>query len=283
MDNRDHRKITVIDGIVGFTGGYNLADEYFDIVKPYGHWKDTGVKITGNAVKNLTITFLEIWNAINNKDVDDINYSEFLPDANKLIKKEENLRGEWLKSDRGYIQPYADSPLDMEHVGENVYLNAIASADKYIYFMTPYLIITDDMNRALGLAAKRGVDVRIIIPGIPDKKLVYMLTRSYFPSLIRRGVKIYEYKPGFCHAKMCVSDDHIATVGTINLDYRSLYHHFENGVMMYKNKAVIDIKTDFDKMFKNDCKCVNEEFKDVRKTFLNRVGYSILRLFAPLL
>ena len=283
MDNRDHRKITVIDGIVGFTGGYNLADEYFDIVKPYGHWKDTGVKITGNAVKNLTITFLEIWNAINSKDVDDMKYSEFLPDASKLIKQDENLRREWLNSDKGYIQPYADSPLDMEHVGENVYLNVIASANKYIYFMTPYLIITDDMNRALGLAAKRGVDVRIIIPGIPDKKLVYMLTRSYFPSLIRRGVKIYEYKPGFCHAKMCVSDDRIATVGTINLDYRSLYHHFENGVMMYKNKAVIDIKTDFDKMFKNDCKCVNEEFKDVRKTFLNRVGYSILRLFAPLL
>ena len=141
MDNRDHRKITVIDGIVGFTGGYNLADEYFDIVKPYGHWKDTGVKITGNAVKNLTITFLEIWNAINSKDVDDMKYSKFLPDACKLIKQDETLRRKWLNSDKGYIQPYADSPLDMEHVGENVYLNVIASANKYIYFMTPYLII----------------------------------------------------------------------------------------------------------------------------------------------
>lgn len=281
MDNRDHRKITVIDGVVGFTGGYNLANEYFNIVNPYGHWKDTGVKIVGNAVKNLTITFLEIWNAINAKDEDDRSYRMYLPDASKLIRSDSDLRKRFLKTKTGYIQPYADSPMDYEHVGENVYLNAIASAEKYIYFMTPYLIITEDMNRALGLAAKRGVDVRIVTPGIPDKKGVYTMTRSYYPGLIRRGVKIYEYTPGFCHAKMCVADDNMATVGTINLDYRSLYHHFENGVLMYDCPAILDIKKDFDEIWK-ECKLVNPKYHDDRKTFTEKVVYSILRLFAPL-
>ncbi len=281
MDNRDHRKITVIDGVVGFTGGYNMANEYFNVVNPYGHWKDTGVKIVGNAVKNLTITFLEIWNAINAKDVDDKSYKMYLPDAGKLVKSDTELRKQFYKTKTGYVQPYADTPMDDEHVGENVYLNAIASAETYIYFMTPYLIITDDMDRALGLAAKRGVDVRIITPGIPDKKGVYALTRSYYPSLIRRGVKIYEYTPGFCHAKMCVADDNVATVGTINLDYRSLYHHFENGVFMYDCPAIYDIKVDFDRVFEK-CRYVNPKYDDNRKTFTEKVVYSILRLFAPL-
>ena len=282
MDNRDHRKITVIDGIVGYTGGYNMANEYFNVVNPYGHWKDTGVKIVGNAVKNLTITFLEIWNAINAKDIDDKNYKIYLPDADKFIKKYYNFSIRYRGERKGYVQPYADSPLDNEHVGENVYLNAIESATKYIYFMTPYLIITDDMDRALGLAAKRGVDVRIITPGIPDKKAVYTLTKSYYPSLLRRGVKIYEYNPGFCHAKMCVSDDKVATVGTINLGYRSLYHHFEDGVFMYNVPAVMDIKKDFDDTFKK-CSRVISDNNDNRKTFMDKVGYSLLRLFAPLL
>ncbi len=277
MDNRDHRKITVVDGIYGFTGGYNLANEYFNIVNPYGHWKDTGVKITGNAVKNFTVMFLEMWNAINPKDIDDKIYEKYLPDVNKELKNMPKYR-----KDYGFIQPYADSPLDMEHVGENVYLNLISNAKNYVYFMTPYLIITEEMNRALGLAAKRGVDVRIITPGIPDKKFIYLLTRSYYPSLVRRGVKIYEYKPGFCHAKMCVSDDEVACVGTINLDYRSLYHHFENGVFMYGCKAVDDIKKDFLDTFKVS-KDVTDNYHEDRNTLSRRIGYSLLRLFAPLL
>jgi len=292
MDNRDHRKITVIDGYIGFTGGYNLANEYFNVVNPYGYWKDTGVKITGNAVKNLTITFLEMWNAVNPHDKDDESFRKYLPDAKESAKKCLDYNDSELKeykklrdvdiADRGYVQPYADSPLDLEHVGENVYLSMIYNAKKYIYFMTPYLIITDDMNRAMGMAAKRGVDVRIITPGIPDKRVIYTLTRSYYPSLIRRGVKIYEYSPGFCHAKMCVSDDEIATVGTINLDYRSLYHHFENGVFMYNNKAVADIKQDFDDVFK-ECENVTEIFNEERNSIEKNIGYSIMRLFAPLL
>lgn len=214
MNNRDHRKITVVDGKVGYTGGYNLADEYFNIVHPYGRWKDTGVRMEGNAVQNLTATFLEMWYAIGSSKRE---YECFFP------------KTDFQAAEGGYVQPYADSPLDHERVGENVYLNVIKNAKRYVYFMTPYLIITDEMSRELELAAKRGVDVRLITPGIPDKKMVYRMTRSYYNRLVEGGVRIYEYTPGFCHAKQCVSDDEVATVGTINLDYRSLYLHFENG------------------------------------------------------
>lgn len=266
MNNRDHRKITVIDGKVGFTGGYNLANEYFNLTHPYGYWKDTGVKITGDAVRSLTVMFFEMWNAI--KKTDD-NYDPYLPDIN------------YQAQESGYIQPYADTPLDEEHVGENVYLNIIKNAKRYIYFMTPYLIITDEMNRELGLAAKRGVDVRVVTPGIPDKKLVYQITRSYYAGLVRRGVRIFEYTPGFCHAKQCVCDDEVATVGTINLDYRSLYYHFENGVFLYDCQAVKDIKKDFDKVLPV-CREVTEQYRTGRSAIL-RTRQCILRLFAPLL
>ena len=268
LNNRDHRKITVIDGQVGYTGGYNIANEYFNLTHPYGHWKDTGVRLEGPAVKSLTAIFLEMWNASEKDDVDDTNYTQYLPDvaANADAK--------------GYVQPYADSPMDDIMLGEDVYISAAEYAQDYVWYVTPYLIITDEMKHALGLAARRGVDVRIITPGIPDKKLVYGITRSYYHGLVRCGVRIFEYTPGFVHAKMCIADDKLATCGTINLDYRSLYHHFENGCLYYGCDAVADTKADFEWMFEQSRE-VTEDYRDPRAHI--RLGHLILRLAAPLL
>lgn len=266
MNNRDHRKVTVIDGKVGFTGGYNLADEYFNITHPYGRWKDTGVRMEGGAVRNLTVMFLELWNAIAHTDKDCEKYLEIFPHDGK---------------EEAFIQPFGDSPLDGEPVGENVYMNIVKNAKDYVYFTTPYLIITDEFQRELGMAAKRGVDVRIITPGIPDKKVVYKLTRSYYAGLVKDGVRIYEYTPGFLHAKQCVCDGETAVCGTINLDYRSLYLHFENGVFFYNCKAVKDMKKDFDELFPV-CREVTEQYKSGRSAAV-RMGQCILRLFAPLM
>ncbi|MBR1851786.1 MAG: cardiolipin synthase [Lachnospiraceae bacterium] len=269
LNNRDHRKITVIDGKVGFTGGYNLADEYFHVTQPYGYWKDTGIKLTGDAVKSLTVTFLEMWNAVKNNDRDDQDFDRYLSGVGYQALQ------------KGYVQPYADSPMDNEHVGEEVYISVAESAEKYAWFITPYLIITDEMTHALSLAAKRGVDVRIITPGIPDKKMVYSMTRSFYNGLVRNGVRIFEYTPGFCHCKMSVSDDRVATCGTINLDYRSLYHHFENGCLYYDCQAVLDTKQDFENTFR-ECREVTYAYRSGRGQFL-RLQQLLLRLIAPLL
>lgn len=266
MNNRDHRKITVIDGKVGFTGGYNLADEYFNITHPYGYWKDTGVKLVGEAVRSLTVLFLEMWNAMKQTDTD---YEKYLPAVNYTAREQ------------GFVQPYADSPLDDEPMGENVYLNLIKHAKHRLYVATPYLIISDEMNRELGLAAKRGVDVRILTPGIPDKKLVYKITRSYYAGLVRQGVRIFEYTPGFLHEKQVLCDEDCATVGTINFDYRSLYHHFENGVFLYRCEAIGDIARDFEETL-GKCREVTEIYKSGRSAVL-RGTQCLLRLFAPLL
>lgn len=263
MNNRDHRKITVVDGKIGFTGGYNLADEYFNFTHPYGIWKDTGVKLTGAAVRSLTLMFLEMWNCAKHTDTD---IAKYLPDITAEGK--------------GYVQPYADTPLDNECVGENVYLNLISCAKHRLYITTPYLIISDEMTRALGLAAKRGVDVRIITPGIPDKKVIYHVTRSYYAQLARQGVRIYEYTPGFMHAKQMLCDTTAAIVGTINMDYRSLYHHFENGVLMWHCPAIEDIGTDFEALLK-ECAEVSEKYCSRPKAM--RIGQALLRLLAPLL
>lgn len=339
LNNRDHRKITVIDGCVGFTGGYNLADEYFHIKEPYGFWKDTGIRITGDAVKSLTAMFLEMWNAVHDGDEDDQYFDRFLIDTsgigsgadpkvwNKVggtvkdlqlrehkeredgTPEEKALEEQKQQTDRreleklgeeyvqqieemrrgagaeqelpGFVQPYADSPLDKECTGENVYISIAENAKRYVWFITPYLIITDEMIHAFGLAAKRGVDVRIITPGVPDKKIIYSVTRSYYNALTRNGVKIYEFTPGFCHAKMCVSDDVVATCGTINLDYRSLYHHFENGCVMYYLPAVLDIRNDFESTFAK-CDDVTEYYTKGRGAVL-RFGQLVLRLFAALM
>lgn len=266
MNNRDHRKITVVDGKVGFTGGYNLANEYFNITHPYGRWKDTGVRLEGAAVQNLTVMFLEMWNVMEKSDA---GYEQFFPEVSCAA------------TETGFVQPYADSPLDGEPVGENVYMNVIKNARRYIYFTTPYLIISDEMSRELGQAAKRGVDVRIITPGIPDKPLVFKVTRSYYAQLAACGVRIYEYTPGFIHAKQCVSDDMTATVGTINLDYRSLYFNFENGVLLHGCRAVADVKKDFENLFPQ-CHEVTEQYGSGRNTAV-RIGQCLLRLIAPLL
>ena len=266
MNNRDHRKITVIDGQVGFTGGYNLADEYFNITHPYGLWKDTGVRMEGDAVRSLTVMFLEMWNAIKKTDTD---YTAYFPEITYTAKQ------------TGYVQPYADNPLDDEHTGENVYMNVLNSAREYAYFITPYLLISDEMKKAFTLAARRGVDVRIITPGIPDKKFVYQATRSYYNRLVKKGVRIFEYTPGFLHAKQCVSDDVTATVGTINLDYRSLYFHFENGVFLHRCEAVQKVREDFEDIFPV-CREVTEQYAKKQSAAM-KFGQCVLRLIAPLL
>ena len=316
LNNRDHRKITVIDGKVGFTGGYNLANEYFHRTEPYGYWKDTGVRLEGDAVQSLTVTFLEMWNAISEYDKDDIDFLKYVAAANAehaiaaSRKKASEEQAERIARDKeagfdkvketilqdekyladtgtaqgsslGFVQPYADSPMDDIHIGEDVYISMAESAQKYAWFITPYLIITDEMNHAFSLAARRGVDIRIITPGIPDKKIVYSVTRSYYNGLARSGVRIFEYTPGFCHAKMSVVDDLMATCGTINLDYRSLYHHFENGCLYADCDAVMDTRKDFEAMFAQSREVT--EYYATGRGALMRFWQMLLRLAAPLM
>lgn len=267
MNNRDHRKILVIDGHTGFTGGINLSDEYINEKERFGYWKDTGIMLKGEAVWNLTLMFLEIWNAVRPTDQ---SFDAFLPHRYHA----EPFEGE------GYVQPYGDSPLDGETVGENVYLNMINMAQEYLYAFTPYLIIDNEMMTALCLAAKRGVDVRIVTPQIPDKKLVFCLTQSYYRQLSEAGVKIYQFTPGFIHAKCMVCDDKMATVGTINLDYRSLYLHFECGVFLYQTKSVIAVREDAKKTIEKSTLIMPEKIK---QGFFRNIWQAVLRLFAPLM
>lgn len=263
MNNRDHRKITVIDGKIAYTGGYNLADEYFHITDPYGHWNDTGIRFTGPAVDSILRTFFEIWN-FTKKEPEDV--------SKYFIEHEPVEKG------GGYVQPYSDNPLNDSQVGENVFLNMIKNAKKTLFLSTPYLVPGDTMIRELNMAAARGVDVRIVTPGIPDKRIIYNITRSYYGQFLKSGVKIYEYTPGFIHGKQMVADGEIATVGTINMDYRSLYHHFENAVLMYKTNAVNNINNYFKDLF-----LVSSEIDGDRKRLLIfRICDSILRLIAPL-
>ena len=266
LNNRDHRKMMIIDGKTVFSGGMNLADEYINIEHPYGVWKDNGIRIKGDAVWNFTVMFLNMWNSYRNQDED---YEKY-----KYGFENENLKT------NGYVVPYGESPLDNEITGENVYLNLINQAEKYVYIFTPYLIIDTDMINSIILASKRGVDVRMVVPGIPDKKIVYSLTTSYFETLIKNGVKIYKYNPGFVHSKVFVSDDKYATVGTINLDYRSLYLHFECGVFMQDVKEISDVKKDLlDAIAESHLVTKNE----ATPRFLKGLWQAVLRLFAPLM
>lgn len=268
MNNRDHRKIFVVDGAVGFTGGINLADEYINEVKRFGYWKDTGVRIEGEAVWSLTSMFLSMWNYIVHSTED---YSRFMPAQHQKAPFEND----------GFVQPYGDSPLDHENVGENIYLNIINRAKNYVYIFTPYLIIDHEMLTALCNAAKDGVDVRIVTPGIPDKKMIFLLTQSYYAPLIQSGVKIYQYTPGFIHAKCFVCDDEIATVGSVNLDFRSLYLHFECGVFFYRSAVVAQVKEDCLNTFVCS-EQMTAEFCRNRPVPV-RLLQSVLRLLAPLL
>lgn len=265
-NNRDHRKILIIDGKLAYTGGINLADEYINECELFGHWKDNGILIRGEAVRGFTLMFLQLWNeSERNRE-----YEKYLPAASECTVRSE-----------GYVIPYGDSPLDDERVGENVYLNILASAKRYVHIMTPYLIIDDEMMSALKFAAKRGVDVKIILPHIPDKKYAYALARTHYVELICAGVHIYEYTPGFVHGKVMTADGIHAIVGTINLDYRSLYHHFECAVYLYKTPEIDKVERDM-----LDTEGISHEItlQEAEHTGLPmKIAGAILKLFAPLL
>lgn len=267
QNNRDHRKICVIDGKVGFTGGINLADEYINEKKRFGHWKDTAVMLEGEAVQNLTIMFLQMWNIGERKPED---YARYLTPKSLDVKRE-----------LGFVLPYGDSPYDNEIIGEQVYFHILNHAKKYVHIMTPYLILDNEMLTTLTFAAKCGIEVIIIMPHIPDKWYAFILAKTYYEELIRAGVQIYEYTPGFVHAKVFVSDNDTATVGTINLDYRSLYHHFECGTFIYNNAAVWEIERDFQETLKKCEKVTLTELKS--RSLVERVLGRILRLVAPLM
>lgn len=242
-NNRDHRKIMVIDCKVAYNGGINIGDEYINKIKRFGIWKDTGVRLFGPAVWGFTLMFLQMWNSFK-KDNATLDYEQFRFDYEE---HKDDIHGNLRKIDydkRSAVIPFGVSPFGRERLGENVYIEILNRSVNYCYITTPYLILSEKMIHALRLAAKRGVDVRIIVPGIADKKLVYSVSRGYYRFLLPDGVKIYEYTPGFLHAKMFVSDDEIAVVGTINLDYRSLYLHFECGTVLCNKGAIQDIKDD---------------------------------------
>ncbi|MCD8381065.1 MAG: cardiolipin synthase, partial [Lachnospiraceae bacterium] len=265
MNNRDHRKIMVVDGKAGYTGGVNLSDEYINKKVRFGHWKDSGIRLEGAVVDNLTAMFLELWN---------VSGGEQLNPAQYLGKQQDVF------AEDGYVLPYGDSPLDDVRVGEDAYLEIINCSTDYLYIMTPYLIPSVEVGNALCRAAKRGVDVRIATPGIPDKKAVFRLTRANYRSLMNAGVKIYEYTPGFLHCKSFVSDDKTAVVGTINVDYRSLYLHFECGVWMYQCQSLFDVKADtLDVMEKGHL----VEPGELTHTWLGRLLDGLLNVMAPLL
>lgn len=269
QNNRDHRKIVVIDGKTAFTGGINIADEYINRVQRFGHWKDTGIMLKGEAVKSFTMMFLQNWNA---DELREDNYSDFIvtdfPELAAIAKP-------------GYVIPYSDSPLDHENVGQNVYLDILYRAEKYVHIMTPYLILDDEMITALCYAAKRGVDVSIIMPHIPDKKYAFWLAHTYYEALISEGVSIYEYTPGFVHAKVFVSDDVRAVVGSINLDYRSLFLHFECAAYTYGTNSVKQTEVDFIETLE---KCQKITLEDCKKFgFFPKFFGKALRFIAPLM
>lgn len=268
-NNRDHRKITVIDGKVGFVSGMNLADEYINLVTKFGHWKDNGLKLKGLAVNNLVITFIQLYNISNYMQLD---VDNFLIDNQSEEAKEYD----------GYVHPFIDGPMPIDnyYIGKNALLNIINQAKRYVYISTPYLIVDFHFLEALKNAVLRGVDVRVITPYIADKKTINILTKNSYYSLLTGGVKVYEYKPGFIHSKMIVADDEFGIVGTINLDHRSFVHHYENAVWMYKTSCIFDIKKDFEEMFEKDV--VEIEKRDSKLKWYQRIIRNILVVFSVL-
>lgn len=266
MNNRDHRKILVVDGHTAFSGGINLADEYINRKLRFGYWKDTGVRLQGDAAWSFTTMFLEFWNTNRPTDND---FTVFRPECHHPEPF----------PCTGFVQPYSDSPVDRESVAKNVYLELIGQAQKQLWICTPYLILDNDISTALCLAAKRGVTVNIFTPGIPDKRMTYQLTRSYFPPLITAGVHIYSYTPGFLHAKTWLVDDRIAAVGSINLDYRSLYLHFECSTLLYGCAALQDVRADMDAIRAASAPVA---LSDCRTSFFGTLLNALLRTLAPL-
>ena len=268
QNNRDHRKILVIDGHTAFTGGINLADEYINAISIYGHWKDTAIMIQGEAVKSFTIMFLQLWDVMEAKK----------HSARKYI---ENIDYSFIQNPKGYFMPYCDSPLDNENVGELVYLDLINTAKEYVHIMTPYLILDHELITALSYAAKRGVEVSIIMPHIPDKKTAFYLAKTYYKELIPTGVKVYEYLPGFVHAKEFIVDGQKAVAGSINLDYRSLYLNFECGVFLFQNDVILDMEKDFQETLRRSLNITMEDYKKL-PIYVKIIG-SMLRFIAPLM
>ena len=264
MNHRDHRKIVVVDGNVAYTGGVNLADEYINAEQRFGYWKDAAIRLEGAAVWNFTVMFLNVWNAFRPQETD---YTAFAPTRLPAVQD-------------GVVQPYADSPLDEEPLAETVYLDILSQAQRYVYIYTPYLAVGEEMLDALKSAAKRGVDVRLILPGIPDKKLVFRLSRSYYLPLLRAGVRIYEFTPGFLHAKCYVSDDRVAVVGSINMDYRSLFLHFECGTLLFHNSQIAALRKDVERTLPQ---CREIMRSDCRTNLPGTALDSVLRLLSPLM
>ena len=266
LNNRDHRKIMVIDGKIAYSGGVNLADEYINERQLFGRWKDIGFRITGEAVKSYGYMFAEFWNAFSNDKI-----------AENVFEVSERAE---VQEDNGYILPYYDSPMNEEHVSNVLFTEVLSVATDYVWFYTPYLILGDALFDAFIRAAKRGIDVRIIMPGIPDKKVIYRLSRSYYKDLLKAGVKIYEYEPGFVHAKGFVADDKIAGIGTVNLDFRSLFLHFECNSVFYKADIVEALKNDY---LETQKECLERTLGDVKKGPLYNLINNFLRVIAPLL
>lgn len=267
FNNRNHRKITVIDGKIGYTGGINLADEYINAIDRFGHWKDNGIRLEGEAVWELTKR-VSIDLAMNGQSL--------------TLPREIAYPAPPPIREQGYLIPFGDGPRPIYDrcVGKGVIQNLLAAATRYVYMMTPYLIIDNDLCTDIENTALRGVDVRILLPHVPDKKLIFGMTQSYYKRLMDAGVKIYEYEPGFLHAKSYLVDDKYAMIGSINLDYRSLVHHFENGVWMYDCASIRDLKADFDATMKQ---CIHVT-PDTRKTTLpQRFVRAVVRIFAPML
>ena len=264
LNNRDHRKIMVIDGKTAFSGGINIADEYINERERFGHWKDVGFRVTGDTVRNYTYMFMEFWNAFSISRIP----SDYL-DTSPLKSGDSD----------GYVLSYYDSPFYDDPVSNNLFIELLSQSSDYIWFCTPYLMLGDNLLHAFIRAAKRGVDVRIMMPGIPDKKMVYRMSRSYYRPLLNAGVKIYEYTPGFLHSKSCVCDDKFALLGTVNLDYRSLFLHFECSSLFYKASVVADVKRDFEE---TQTKCTEHTPENEKNSIVKRVADCVLRLFAPL-
>ena len=264
---RDHRKIMVIDGKTAFTGGVNLADEYINRKVRFGHWKDTGIRVKGDAVQSFTLMFLQMWNTVKGN----CDYSQYLSETGKYIPEDPS----------GYVIPYCDCPLDSDKVGETVYVDILNRAGSYVHIMSPYLVLDGELEKAICFAAERGVDVSLILPGIPDKITAYALAKSHFRSLLDSGVRIYLYKPGFIHAKVFVSDDIKAVVGSINLDYRSLYHHFECAAYLYKTSCIRDIEDDF---MDTLSKCSEVTYETIRnESVFYKLLALIMKFIAPLI
>ena len=269
QNNRDHRKICVVDGKVAYCGGINLADEYANRIVRFGHWKDNAVRLEGSAAAGFTALFLEIWNCDEEKQSDNYRY---------YIDASENAA---VPDAKGFVIPFGDCPLDNTTVGKRVYLDNLNNAKHYVHIMTPYLVIDSEMYETMRYAAQRGVEVKLIMPHIPDKPYAFWLARTYYRELLEAGIRIYEYTPGFVHAKMSITDGERAVVGTINHDYRSLYLHYECAVYLLDVPEITKMEIDFQDTLK---KCEEITLEKCRKFPLYQKAFGkIERILAPLI